>query len=33
VYLKISAAMLDTFSAIRERCALVMQEEAVPETS
>lgn len=34
VYLKISAAMLDTFSAIRERCALVMQEGgAVPETS
>ena len=34
VYLKISAAMLDTFSAIRERCVLVMQEgAAVPETS
>jgi hypothetical protein len=34
VYLKISATMLDTFSAIRERCALVMQEGgAVPETS
>jgi hypothetical protein len=34
VYLKISAAMLDTFSAIRERCALVMQEGgAAPETS
>ena len=33
VYLKISAAMLDTFSAIRERCAHVMQEGAVPETS
>ena len=33
VYLKISAAMLDTFSAIRERCATVMQEGAVPETS
>ena len=33
VYLKISATMLDTFSAIRERCALVMQEGgAVPET-
>ena len=33
VYLKISAAMLDTFSAIRERCALIMQEGAAPETS
>jgi hypothetical protein len=33
LYLKISAAMLDTFSAIRERCATVMQEGAVPETS
>jgi hypothetical protein len=33
VYLKISAVMLDTFSAIRERCALVMQEGPVPETS
>jgi hypothetical protein len=33
VYLKISAAMLGTFSAIRERCALVMQEGADPETS
>jgi len=33
VYLKISAAMLDTFSAIRERYATVMQEGAVPETS
>jgi hypothetical protein len=31
--LKISTAMLDTFSAIRERCATVMQEGAVPETS
>ena len=33
LYLKISAAMLDTFTAIRERCALVIQEGAVPETS
>jgi len=34
VYLKISAAMLDIFSAIRERCALIMQEgDAAPETS
>ena len=33
VYLKISAAMLDTFSAIRKRCATVMQEGAVPESS
>ena len=34
VYLKISAAMLDIFSAIRERCALIMQEGgAAPETS
>ena len=33
LYLKISAALLDTFSAIRERCATVMQEGAVPETS
>jgi len=34
VYLKISAAMLDIFSAIRERCALIMQEGGTaPETS
>ena len=34
VYLKISAAMLDVFTAIRERCARVMREGgAVPETS
>jgi hypothetical protein len=33
LYLKISTAMLDTFSAIRERYATVMQEGAVPETS
>jgi hypothetical protein len=34
VYLKISAAVLDIFSAIRERCALIMQEGgAAPETS
>jgi hypothetical protein len=34
VFLKISAAMLDMCSAIRERCARFMQEEgAVPETS
>ena len=34
VSLKISAAMLDTFSAIRERCALVMQEGGnISETS
>ena len=31
VYLKINAAMPGTFSAIRERCALVVQEQAVPE--
>lgn len=34
VYLKISVAMLDMFSAIRERCARVMQEGGViPEIS
>jgi hypothetical protein len=34
VYLKISAAMLQMFAAIRERCARVMREGgAVPETS
>ena len=34
VYLKISAAMLDVFTAIREPCARVMREGgAVPETS
>ena len=34
VYLKISAAMLDVFTTIRERCARVMREGgAVPETS
>jgi hypothetical protein len=34
VYLKISTSMLDIFSAIRERCALIMQEgAAAPETS
>jgi hypothetical protein len=34
VYLKISAAMLDVFAPIRERCALIMQAGgAVPETS
>lgn len=32
--LKINAAMLEMFSAIRERCARIMQEGgAVPETS
>jgi hypothetical protein len=34
VFLKISAAMLEVFAAIRERCALIMQEGgAAPETS
>jgi hypothetical protein len=34
VFLKINAAMLDVFTAIRERCARIMQEGgAVPETS
>jgi len=34
VFLKISAAMLEVFAAIRERCALIMQKGgAVPETS
>ncbi|MGO4870616.1 MAG: IS1380 family transposase, partial [Roseiarcus sp.] len=35
VYLKISAAMLDVFSAIREHCALIIMQEggAAPETS
>lgn len=34
VFLKINAAMLDVFTAIRERCAWIMQEGgAVPETS
>ena len=34
VFLKISAAMLDMFAAIRERCARIMREGgAVPETS
>src|ERR1035437_8253315 len=34
LFLKISAAMLDVFAAIRERCARFMQEGgAVPETS
>jgi hypothetical protein len=34
VYLKISTSMLDIFSAIRERCALIMREgAAAPETS
>jgi hypothetical protein len=33
VFLKISAAMLQMFAAIREHCALIMQEAgAVPET-
>ena len=32
--LKISAAMLDMFATIRERCALIMREGgAIPETS
>ena len=34
VFLKISAAMLDAFAAIRECCARVMREGgAIPETS
>ena len=34
VFLKISAAMLDMFATIRERCALIMREGgAIPETS
>ena len=34
VFLKLNAAMLDMFTAIRERCACFLQEEsAVPETS
>lgn len=34
VFLKISAAMLRLFTAIRERCALVMREGgSIPETS
>jgi hypothetical protein len=34
VFLKISAAMLDIFTAIRERCARIMREGGVvPETS
>ena len=34
MFLKISAAMLDMFAAIRERCARIMREGgAIPETS
>jgi hypothetical protein len=34
VFLKISAAMLDMFAAIRERCARIMRERnAIPETT
>jgi len=34
VFLKISAAMLEVFAAIRERCALIMQEGGTaPEMS
>ena len=34
MFLKISAAMLDMFAAIRERCACIMQEGgAIPDTS
>ncbi|MGC8537097.1 MAG: hypothetical protein ACP5QR_16515, partial [Rhizomicrobium sp.] len=34
VFLKINAALLEVFTAIRERCACFLREEsAVPETS